>query len=232
MKIDFNELFAGGGMKSTRLLGWALIGLIGLVAAMPVSADKNGERLASMNFDVYLNDKRVGQHNYEIFDVDGIRQVQSEAKFDYRILFIPAYRYEHSNSERWSDNCLVGLEARTNANGKRLQVSGERADGIFRVENGDAPLELPECVMSFAYWNPDFLGEPRLLNPQTGEYVDVSVEKVADEILEVRGEAIPAKRFRLTAYEMDLTLWYSDDDEWLALESVAKGGHVIRYELS
>jgi hypothetical protein len=29
-----------------------------------------------------------------------------------------------------------------------------------------------------------------------------------------------------------LTLWYSPDDEWLALESVAEGGHIIRYELS
>ena len=232
MQIYFKALFTGGRLMNARLSRYMLIGLLGFVAAMPVSADTKGETVANLNFEVYLNDKRVGQHNYEIVDVDGIRQVQSRAKFDYRILFIPAYRYEHSNSERWSDNCLVGLEARTNANGKRLRVSGERTDGIFRVENGDAPLELPECVMSFAYWNPDFLGEPRLLNPQTGEYVDVSVEKVADEILEVRGEAIPARRFRLTAYEMDLTLWYSDNDEWLALESVAKGGHVIRYELS
>lgn len=219
-------------MMGIRFVSTLLIGALCLAVAMPVAAEKSGEAVASMDFDVYLNDKRVGKHNFEIVDVDGVRQVQSEAKFDYRILFIPAYRYEHSNSERWLDNCLVGFEAQTNANGKRLQVSGERSRGAFRVNNGDAPQKLPECVMSFAYWNADFLNEPRLLNPQTGEYVEVSVEQVADEILEVRGEAIPAKRFRLTAYEMDLTIWYSGDDEWLALESVAKGGHIIRYELS
>lgn len=52
------------------------------------------------------------------------------------------------------------------------------------------------------------------------------------ETLEVRGQSVAATRFRLTAYEVDLTIWYSADDEWLALESVAKGGHIIRYELS
>lgn len=217
---------------NARFSSWLLIALLGLITAMPVFASKSSSAVASLNFDVYLNDKRVGEHLYEIVDVDGIRQVQSDANFDYRILFFPAYRYEHNNFERWSDNCLLGFEARTNANGKRLQVSGERTGGVFRVESGDAPLELPECVMSFAYWNPDFLDEPRLLNPQTGEYVKVSVEKVADDVLEVRGEPVPARRFRLTADELDITLWYSEDDEWLALESIVKGRHIVRYELA
>ena len=56
--------------------------------------------------------------------------------------------------------------------------------------------------------------------------------EIGNEVLEVRGQAVEATRFKLTAYEIDLTLWYSSDDEWLALESVAKGGHIIRYELS
>jgi hypothetical protein len=51
-------------------------------------------------------------------------------------------------------------------------------------------------------------------------------------MLEVRGQTVDATRFKLTANEIDLTLWYSQDDEWLALESIAKGGHIIRYELS
>ena len=118
------------------------------------------------------------------------------------------------------------------ANGKRISVSGEQTNAGFLVEKGDKPVELPECVMTFAYWNPEFLDQSRLLNPQTGEYVDVDVEKVGDETLEVRGEPVAATRFRLTADKVDLTLWYSTDDAWLALESVAKGGHIIRYELS
>ncbi|MDH3349917.1 MAG: DUF6134 family protein [Gammaproteobacteria bacterium] len=215
-----------------QFISLLLIGLSGLFVAAPVPATDNSGAVARWDFDVYLNDKRVGKHFYEVSDIDGIRRVQSEANFKYKILFIPAYRYEHSNTEQWSDSCLLGFEAKTNANGKLIDVSGEKAGDNFIVDNGEVAVDLPECVMSFAYWDPRFLDQTRLLNPQTGEYVEVSVEQVAEEVLEVRGQPVAAKRFRLTAYEVDLTLWYSADDQWLALESVAKGGHVIRYELS
>jgi len=40
---------------------------------------------------------------------------------------------------------------------------------------------LPACVMTFAYWNPDLLGQSRLLNVQTGEYMDVQVRVLGEE---------------------------------------------------
>ena len=213
-----------------KSFGLLLIGLFTLtfVAPNPVRASENGR----YDFTVYLNDKHVGRHSFEVIDDGKVTRVQSNAKFKYTILRIPAYRYEHSNAEQWSDNCLTGFDAKTNANGDRIEVSGEKTADGFTVDHGDAAVQLPECVMSFAYWNPDFLNESQLLNPQTGEYVDVDVEMVGTEMLEVRGQPVDATRFRLTAYEVDVTLWYSSDNEWLALESVAKGGHIIRYELS
>jgi hypothetical protein len=158
--------------------------------------------------------------------------VSSEASFRYKFLFIPAYRYDHNAAERWVDNCLVEFDARTNTNGQKMQVSGVQSGNRFIVDRVESQSVLPECVMTFAYWNPDFLDQPRLLNPQTGEYVDVNVEQIGGELLSVRGQQVAARKFQLTADQVDLTLWYSADDEWLALESVAKGGRVIRYELS
>jgi hypothetical protein len=213
-----------------NFLGVSLIAMFALVLSSPAPAFANqSDRL---EFKVFLNDKEVGKHLYTISEADGVRRVRSEANFTYKILFIPAYRYEHSNSEQWVDDCLLDFNARTNANGKDIQASGELGESGFTVRNADGRMELPECVMSFAYWNPDFLDQPRLLNPQTGEYVEVSVEELEQEVLDVRGELVPALKYRLTAYEVDLTLWYSEKDQWLALESIAKGGHVIRYELS
>lgn len=210
----------------------ATIGLLSLAFTLPAPAQERTDGVAHWDFDVYLNDRKVGKHFFTVSESGGVKHVQSEANFNYRILFIPAYQYEHSAAERWTGNCLVAVDASTNANGERKQVSGQRTGAGFVVEGGDSPVRLPECVMTFAYWNAEFLSQSRLLNPQTGEYVDVRVEKVGDEILEVRGQPVAATRFRLTAYEVDLTLWYSTDKEWLALESVAKGGNIVRYELS
>ena len=213
-----------------NFLGLLAIALLTLTS--PTPAQERAGEVAYWDFDVYLNDKKVGTHQFSVSEAGGARQVQSEANLNYKILFISAYRYEHSAAERWADNCLVEFDADTNANGKRLKVSGEQTGAGFLVERGGVPTELSECVMTFAYWNPEFLDQPSLLNPQTGEYLDIHVEKVGDEMLEVCGLSVAATRFKLTAREVDLTLWYSSDNQWLALESIAKGGQVIRYELS
>ena len=212
--------------------GLAILGLLLFAPSALTLANTSEDSVSRWEFDVYLNDKRVGKHRYEVSRTDGIERVRSEADFNYKILFFSAYRFRHSNSERWSDNCLLGFDAETDANGKRFDVSGRRGANGFTVEDGESSFELPGCVMSFAYWNRDFLGQSSLLNPQTGEYVEVSVDESGADTVVVRGEAVPATRYRLTAYGVDLTLWYSDDDRWLGLESVARGGHLIRYELS
>ena len=109
---------------------------------------------------------------------------------------------------------------------------GNNAGDGFVIDTGEREAELPECVMTFAYWNPGFLEQPRLLNPQTGEYLEVEVQDLGRDTVELAGREIPARSVRLTARQLDITLWYSDTAEWLALESVAKGGRIIRYELS
>jgi len=214
-----------------KFISLTMTGLFMLTLASPSPA--SDARTDQWDFTVFLNDKKVGKHSYKVVRNGDTEEVQSVADFQYKILFIPAYRYEHSNSEQWSNDCLLGFEAQTNANGKYTEVSGRRDGTHFTVQGPNGADErLPECIMSFAYWNPDFLDQSRLLNPQTGEYVDVTVERLPQETLEVRGKPVAATRFRVTAYEVDLMLWYSEDNRWLALESVAKGGHVIRYELS
>ncbi len=215
-----------------QILAVILAGLLSPAFASIAVDQANDSEVASWNFVVYLNDKKVGSHQFRVIDTNGVKQVESEASFNYKILFISAYRYEHRADERWTDNCLTEFDASTNANGDRVEVSGKQTDAGFVVESSDDPAALPACVMTFAYWNPVFLDQPRLLNPQTGKYMDVSVETVGTETFEVRGQQVDATRFKLTADQIDVTLWYSSNNEWLGLESVAKGGHIIRYELS
>jgi hypothetical protein len=202
-----------------------LVALTSLTAADADSASR------TLMFDVFLDGKKIGYHR---FDIDGTRSnaaVRSEASFDVKFLFVTAFSYRHTATESWSNGCLDEIEARTDSNGKMLNVVGELTGDGFVIDTGERAAELPKCVMSFAYWNPGFLEQPRLLNPQTGEYVDVEVQDLGNDVLRIDGREIPARSVRLTARKMDIRLWYSEESEWLALESVAKGGRIIRYEL-
>ena len=187
----------------------------------------------SLEFDVYLDDSRIGVHRYE-FSVDGgDRKVRSQAKFDVKFLFISAFKYRHELEEQWSGDCLESIEAETNSNGERTVIVGERKSDAFVVETSGEEKSLPRCVMTFAYWNPDFLAEPRLLNPQTGRYLEVDVEDLGEKTMQVSGRDHAVHGYTIRGEDFEVTVWYSTRDEaWLALESPARGGRTLRYELT
>jgi hypothetical protein len=214
-------------LRIKRLLAVSLI--IGISSGAAASNDAPNETLM---FDVFLDGKKIGYHRFEIAGPKNNAAVRSEASFDVKFLFVTAFSYRHSAEENWTGGCLSDIEARTDSNGRKLNVVGTRTDDSFVIDTGGREAELPACVMSFAYWNPGFLEQPRLLNPQTGEYLEVEVEELGKDLVKIDGREVPARSVRLTARQMDITLWYSENSEWLALESVAKGGRIIRYELS
>jgi hypothetical protein len=203
-----------------------------LISMSSVATAANETTSRTLLFDVLLDGKKIGYHRFEIDGPRNNAAVRSEASFDVKFLFVTAFSYRHTAMESWSNGCLDEIEARTDSNGKMLNVLGERTGDGFVVATGEREAELPECVMTFAYWNPGFLEQPRLLNPQTGEYLEIEVEDLGRDTVQLAGRVIPARSVRLTARQLDITLWYSESAEWLALESVATGGRIIRYELS
>jgi hypothetical protein len=196
------------------------------------AASASGDAGRSWQFSVLLDDSPIGYHRFELSPRESGLEVRSEASFDVRILFINAFRYRHSNRELWDGECLRVIESSTQQNGEEFAVSGARlADGMAIEANGRSD-RLEGCVMTFAYWNPRFLEQPRLLDPQSGEYMPVEVELLGREELTVRGESVMASAYQVKARDLDITVYYSEDDEWLGLQSVAKGGRIIRYVLT
>ena len=185
----------------------------------------------SWKFEVFLDNKEIGYHHFQLAGHGETRQLKSVASFEYKLLFVRLFHYEHENRETWNGDCLETINSKTDANGKPFQFEGRREAGEFRMADAQGGESLPECVMSFAYWNPAFLEQSRLLNTQSGEFQDVTVSEPVYEELEIRGELRPSYRYSLAAGALKLDLWYSPDRQWLALESEVEGGRTLRYVL-
>jgi hypothetical protein len=202
----------------------AISALLLLVATSAAAAS------GTWHFRVLLDGREVGWHEFRLREAGGGTELTSRAELDVRILFISAYTYRHEAVETWRGECLERLEATTDDNGTRSRVRGERSRTGF-VVTGDAPAELPPCVMTFAYWKPDFLRQSSLLNPQTGRYVPVRAAVVGKETIIVRGTPRQAVKRQLFAEGGVIDLWYSLDGEWLGLASRPKGKHRLEYRL-
>lgn len=195
-----------------------------LCAAAPALAQER-----TWNFRVELDGSPIGYHRFTLREDAGERELVTQARFTVKVLGITAYRYAHDATERWRGNCLERLTAHTDDDGKRLDVTARKSGARVTVSGAGGQRELDACVMTFAYWNPTILSQKHLLNTQTGEYEAVSVKEMGRESINVRGTSVEASHYRITGPKHPIDLWYSAQNEWLALESPLDGGKRLRY---
>jgi len=208
------------------IAGRTLAAAVGLwLAATVASASTPAQR--DYRFSVFLDDTKIGHHHFAIIREGQRKLVRSDADFAVRILFVTAYSYVHSNEEHWIGSCLQRINSTTDDNGERLAVSGELQGDTLRLAGPAGNTTLNGCVRTFAYWDPQLLDTSRLLNAQTGEYVPVKVTDLGFESMQGR----EARRVRIEGKKLEIDLWYSRDDEWLALESTTENGARLRYRL-
>jgi hypothetical protein len=195
------------------------------------AASASASQTQRWRFQVFLDDKAIGYHEFRLTPRGkGSYQLESDARFDVKFLFITAYRYRHNNTELWQDRCLERIDARTNANGERYIVTGRRKAGIFEIDNHSAPVTAAGCVKTFAYWDPSILEAERLLNAQTGEFVDIIVASLGEEAVRVGDKQVLAKRYRLVGEAVEIDLWYAaDGNRWVGLQSTTESGRKLSY---
>ena len=198
---------------------------LAIMTSTSVSADTEKQ----WQFKVYLDDKHIGEHSYVVSDAADTQTIRSQANFDVKILFVTAFSYQHENTEIWQNGCLSEIDASTVVNGKSSSVEGRRDKGIFSMQTNESATLLDGCVSTFAYWDRDFLGKTQLLNSQTGELKPVKVSQLGQEIYTYKNFEIEATRYEIVVDENPISLWYVQDGRWLGLETLAKGGRVLRY---
>jgi hypothetical protein len=204
----------------------ALSLLIALLLAAPASA-----AAGAWNFRVLLDGRDIGRHRYELTHRDDGLELRSEARFDVRLLFISAYRYQHEAVERWADGCLRSLQSETITNGERVAVTARGSGGDLTVERPSGRDVHRGCVQSFAYWDRRIFDARALLNSQTGELMPVQVVRLGEETVTVHGQDLRAERHRIRGSGLEIDLWYAGE-QWVALEALTQGGRRLRYELA
>jgi len=198
-----------------------------LTALLPVTANATVEH--EWHFKVYLDNKAIGHHYFRVTREGKQERLDTRADFDVTLLKIPFFTYRHENIELWYDQCLTSIASTTNQNGELFSVQGAAKEQGFHLVTNDSETTLPACISTFAYWDKSFLQNDRLLNSQTGEYLEVDVEDLGEKSIRVRNSNVSANHYKLTAEALDIDLWYSGDDQWLALQSTTSKGRVLRY---
>lgn len=225
--INYSDQRHAVSMKRISIIIYTLSGLL-------VSLASSSAYAKEWAFDVFLDKTRIGEHTFKLADNETLI---SQAKFNVKLLFINAYQYQHQAIEQWDKNCLKNLASETVENKVKTIVKGQRQTDTFEVSNGKENQNLPGCTMTFAYWNQKILEQSKLLNPQNAEFLDTSIKKLGNVLLDVKGKAIDTLHYKLDAslngkQKLNIELWYrADNHEWVGLKSITPEGYQIYYKL-
>lgn len=221
-------------MRSLTTLSTAAASLLGFLAAPLHATTTAAEGVRKLSFEVFLDDRAIGYQRFSVVPAGDGTRIETQARFEVKVLRITAFKYDHSNTEVWRAGCLRTIDARTDSNGKKYTVSGRAQGASFVVATKDGERRLGDCVASFAYWDKAvLLRRQSLLNSQTGEYVPVQVAALGQSTQRIGGRDLPVKRYSIKGKGIDITLAYTPgSDEWVALDSKLEGGRTLRYRRS
>jgi hypothetical protein len=193
-----------------------------IIAISAMTSIAVSDAIRQWNFDVFLDEKKIGSHKFFVEQVEEDYRVASSANFKFKLFFFIPITYRHNSTEFWRNGCLTFLESVTVRRGKDTKVSGTRIGNTFLVSRDGETHEIGNCVRSFAYWNPFFLTHEFLLNGETGEYLPVTLAKKNT----IEGLIITIK-----PPSGELILKYSEDGKWMALEAQVKDVGTMKYVL-
>ncbi|MEY3744103.1 MAG: hypothetical protein RLZZ541_1158 [Pseudomonadota bacterium] len=207
--------------------------MIGIALLMTINLFGHTAEPKEWAFDVYLDSHKIGIHTFEL---DEHSKLTSKANFKVKVLIFNAYQYDHLAIERWQDDCLISLDSNTVEDGVTTKVKAIQTLKYLVVNDGNKGADLPLCSMTFAYWNPKILQQSHLLNPQNAEWIDTKVTKLGSEKIDVKGKVTEATHYKLDGSlagkrKLNIDLWYTNENEWVALKSTTIDGYTINYKL-
>ena len=164
-----------------------------------------------VTFDVFRNGSPFGEHRVEFSErPDGRMEVEIEIGLRVGFGPVTVFRYEHESEEVWDGGELVSLTASTLKDGDRTRYALSR-DEAGRLISQDGWIE--DLVPS-SHWSGYMAGLPAVLNTETGEPMDVTIEDLGMDRIETGSGLIDARRYRMTG-SVTVDLWYDAEGRWV-----------------
>jgi hypothetical protein len=200
--------------------------LSALVAATTVAAPAPPETL---RFAIMRNGEQIGTHAIEISRTGPETSVHITTDLSVKVLFITAYRLQHSATERWVNGQLVAFDSTTDNNGVRHKVSATRRTSGLEVQADGKTNRVDQNVFPASLWNQELMRRKTAFDTQDGQVDPISVTDNGTEDLSVGSRALKAHHYEIKGrYSQDI--WYDERGRLVQVKLIGSDGSVISYQ--
>ena len=183
-------VFAG---SLTALLVMVLLG--GVASVVPAQAATPFELVYRVSHSVVGN---LGSYTCTVEPLgNGGTQIEAREHIDVRMLGIPLYHLDATDTEEWLGNRLISFRAVTDKADGRVEVSGEARGDHFIVTSPQGTLATTPPVHPMEPCAADFLQTTTVLRPDTGALEGVRVSGGQPTSITIAGAPLPVRKYIL-----------------------------------
>lgn len=158
-------------------------------------------------FDITRDGNKIGTDTIEIDKEGDTTTIKFKTHISVVVMFVEAYRFEHSGVETWTAGHLVSYQAHTNDNGTKHDVSAMVVGDKFNLTADGKSQDLPQIVLPASLWSNDFIGQTQLFDTSTGEILPIKVTDLGVDPIVLHGVTIQAEHYKISgSFKRDIWL--------------------------
>lgn len=210
-------------VRACSVIVIAALGQLGLAATAAAYTPAE-----TMRFAILRNGEQIGTHAIEISRAGSETNVRITTDLTVRVLFVTAYRLQHSAVERWVNGQLVAFNSTTDNNGVRHKVKATRGASGLEVEADGKTSRVDQNVLPASLWNVDLTRRKAALDPQDGQVDPISVTDDGAEDVNLGARTLKAHHYEIKGrYSQDV--WYDERGRLVQVKLIGSDGSVISY---
>jgi hypothetical protein len=210
------------------LLSCALAGAQPSAGAQPpASAQPAAETL---QYAIMRKGEQIGTHKVELRRTGKETSVNVETNVEVKVLFVTAYRFQHTATERWMNGHLVALDSETDDNGTQHKLTVALKGAALQVDADGAAAQVDKNIIPASLWNPELVRQSVMLDTQNGQVMPISVVDGGSEQVTVESGPAMAHHYTIKG-KFSQDVWYDSRGRLVQSQLVAKDGSVISYKL-
>jgi hypothetical protein len=210
------------------LLSCAIAGAQPSAGAQPPAAAQPATE--TLEFAIMRNGEQIGTHRIELRRTGKETSVSVETNVEVKILFVTAYRFQHTATERWVNGRLVALDSATDDNGTQHKLTAALKGAALQLDADGKAAQVDKNIIPASLWNPELVRQSVMLDTQNGQVMPISVVDGGSE--QVPTESGPAMAHHYTIKgKFSQEVWYDSRGRLVQSQLVGKDGSIISYKL-
>ena len=176
------------------------------------------QNLNKLEFDLYRNNKLIGQHIY-IFNRDGKNfTVQNKINFKIKKFGVTLYRYSSEGLEKYNNGKFESFSAKTNHNNKEKFCKIYKKENEFFIEGSSYKGKAPEDFIIGTWWNHEIIKFGAQISVGSGRIIEQTVKFIGKETIEINNVIYTALKFNFFSSDPSLSkdkklntnVWYDE----------------------